>query len=73
MPKVTQKVAELSFESRKGWGEGTPTCSLGGIREGFSQEVIFELSFGGRDELGRQTLGVRTCLQVCGGEAGRKR
>lgn len=49
MPKVTQNVAELSFESRKGRGEGTPACSLGDIREGFSREVIFELSFEGRD------------------------
>lgn len=57
MPKVTQKVAELSFESRKGWGEGTPTCSSGGIREGFSQEVIFELSFGGRDGLRQADFG----------------
>lgn len=65
-------MAGLSFESRKGGVEGTPACSLGGIREGFSQEVIFELSFEGRDGVRQADFGVRTCLQVCGGEAGRK-
>lgn len=38
------------------------------IREA-SREVIFELSFEGRDGV-RQADWVRTCLQACGGEAG---